>query len=63
MDHRKIAVRMLVMDEVQFLFASKPRKPLKLRCLHMILPVEKDVRIERRSACDHLNYEEIKRQY
>ena len=28
MDHRKIAVRVAVMNEVQFLFPSEPRKPL-----------------------------------
>ena len=63
MDHREVAVRMPVMDEVQLLFASEPAKPLKPRSLHMVLLVEKDVRVKRRRACDHLNYEEIKRQY
>jgi hypothetical protein len=29
MDHREIAVRMPVMNEVQLLFASEPSKPLK----------------------------------
>ena len=29
MDYAEIAVRMSVMNEVQFLFASKPCKPLK----------------------------------
>jgi hypothetical protein len=31
MDHREIAVRVPVMNEVQFLFASEPCKPLKPR--------------------------------
>ena len=51
------------MNEVQFLFASKPCKPLKPRPLYVIFLVEKDVRVKRHRACDHLNYEEIKRQY
>ena len=63
MDHREIAVRMQVMDEVQFLFASEPCKPLKSRSLYVILLIEKDVRIKRHRTCDHLNYEEINRQY
>ena len=63
MDHREIAVRMQVMDEVQFLFASEPCKPLKSRSLYVILLIEKNVRIKRRRTCDHLNYEEINRQY
>jgi hypothetical protein len=63
MDHREIAVSMPVVDEVQFLFASEPRKPLKPRSLCVIFLVEKDVRVKRRRTCDHLNYEEINRQY
>ena len=63
MDHREIAVSMLVVDEVQFLFASEPLKSLKPRSLYVILLVEKDVRIKRRRTCGHLNYEEINWQY
>ena len=63
MDHREISVRMPVMDEVQFLFASEPRKPLKPRSLYVVFLIEKDVRIKRRRTCEHLNDEEIKRQY
>ena len=63
MDHREIAVSMPVVDEVQFLFASEPRKPLKPRSLYVIFLVEKDVGVKRRCTCDHLNYEEISRQY
>jgi hypothetical protein len=63
MDHREIAVCVPVMDEVQFLFASEPCKPLKSRSLYVVLLVEKDVRIKRRRTCDHLNYEEINGQY
>jgi len=46
MDHRKIAVRVVVMNEVQFPFPSEPCKPLKPRSLQVILLIEKDVRVE-----------------
>ena len=63
MDHREIAVRVPVMNEVQFLFASEPCKPLKPRSLYVVFLVEKDVRVERRRTCDCLNHEEIDGQY
>ena len=59
MDHREIAVRMPVMNEVQFLFVSEPCKPLKPRSLYVVFLVEKNVGIERRRTCDYLNHEEI----
>jgi len=46
MDHREIAIRMPVMNEVQFLFASEPCKPLQPRSLYVVFLVEKDVRVE-----------------
>jgi len=48
------------MNEVQLLFLSEPRKPLKSRLLYVVFPVEKDVRVKRRRACNYLNYEQIK---
>jgi len=63
MDHREIGVRMPVMNEVKFLFASEPSKPLKPRSLYMVFLVEKNVRVERRRTCDCLNDEEISGQY
>ncbi len=63
MDHREIAVRMPVMNEVEFLFVLEPRKPLKPRSLYVVFLVEKDVRVERRGTCDYLNHEEINGQY
>jgi hypothetical protein len=63
MDHREIAVRVAVMNEVQFLFPSEPCKPLKPRSLYVVFLVEKDVRVERRRTCGYLNHEEIDRQY
>ena len=63
MDHREIAVRMPVMNEVQFLFASEPRKPLKPRSLYVVFLVEKDMRVERCRTCDYLSQEEIDWQY
>jgi hypothetical protein len=62
-DHREIAVRVPVVGEVQFLLPSEPCEPLKPRALYMVLPVEEDVRVKGRSACDCLNHEEIDRQY
>src|SRR5215470_12819160 len=59
MDHGEIAVRMPVMNEVQLLFPSEPRKPLKSRSLYVVFPVKKDVRVERGRASNYLNHEEI----
>src|SRR5882724_3517095 len=59
MDHRKIAVRVPVMNEVQFLFPSEPCKPPQPRSLYMVFLVEKDVRVERCRTCDYLSHEEI----
>ena len=63
MYHREIAVRVAVMNEVQFLFPSEPCKPLKRRSLYVVFLVEKDVRVERCRTCEYLNHEEIKSQY
>jgi hypothetical protein len=45
MDHPEIAVRVPVMNEVQFLFPFEPCKPLKSRSLYVVFLVEKDVRV------------------
>jgi len=52
MDHREIAVRVPVMNEMQFLFPSEPCKSLEPRSLYVIFLVEKDVRVERRRTRD-----------
>jgi len=58
----KIAVRVTVMNKVQFLMASEPRKSLKPRSLDVIFLVEKDVRVKRhRAGADH-HHKEIQRQ-
>ena len=59
MDHREIAVRVPMMNEVQFLFASEPCKPLQPRSLYVVFLVKKDVRVERCRTCDYLSQEEI----
>jgi hypothetical protein len=41
-NYSKIAIRMTVMNKVQFLLASEPRKPLEPRSLNVIFLVEKD---------------------
>jgi hypothetical protein len=63
MDHCEIAVRVPVMNKVQFLFPSEPCKPLQSRSLYVVFLVEKDVRVERRRTCNYLNHEEIDWQY
>ena len=52
MDHREIAVRMPVMNEVQFLFPSEPCKSLKPRSHYVVFLIEKDVRVKRRRSRD-----------
>ena len=58
-NHTKIAVRVTVMNKVQFLLASEPRKPLKPRSLYVIFLVEKDMRVKRRRACDYHDHKKI----
>jgi hypothetical protein len=48
-----------VMNKVQFLLASEPRKPLKPRSLNVIFLVEKDVRVKRCRACDYHHHKKI----
>src|SRR6059036_14614 len=43
MDHREIAVRVPVMNEMQFLFPSEPCKSLKPRSLYVVFLVEIDI--------------------
>ena len=52
-NYTKIAVRVTVMNEVQFLLASEPSKPLKPRPFYVIFLVEKNMRVKRRRACDY----------
>ena len=63
MDYREIAVRISMMNEVQFLLSSKPCKPLKPRPFNMVFLVKKYMRVERRRTCGYLNHEEINGQY
>jgi hypothetical protein len=58
-NYTKIAIRVTVMNEVQFLLASEPRKPLKPRSLYVIFLVEKDMRAKRRRACDYRDHKKI----
>ena len=58
-NYTKIAIRVTVMNKVQFLLASKPRKPLKPRPLYVIFLVEKNMRVKRRRACDYRDHEKI----
>jgi hypothetical protein len=59
MDHSEIAVRVTVMNEVQLLFSSEPREPLKPRSLDMVFLVKEDVRVERSRTRSHQSHEEI----
>ena len=58
-NYTKIAIRVPVMNKVQLLLASKPRKPLKPRSLYVIFLVEKDVRVKGHRACDYQHYKKI----
>ena len=58
-NYSKIAIRVTVMNKVQFLLASEPRKPLKPRSLYVIFLVEKDMRVKRRRACDYRDHGKI----
>jgi len=58
-NYTKIAIRVTVMNKVQCLLASEPRKPLEPRSLYVIFLVEKDMRVKRRCACDYRHYEKI----
>ena len=63
MDHREIDVRMPVMNEMKFLFASEPCKPLKPRSLYVVFIVEINMSTERDRTRGYLNHEEINGQY
>ena len=58
-NYTKIAIRVTVMNEVQFLPAAEPRKPLKPRPLYVIFLVEKDMHVKRRRACDYHHHKKI----
>jgi len=45
-NYSKITIRVTVMNKVQFLLASEPRKPLEPRSLNVIFLVEKDVGVK-----------------
>ena len=59
MDYTKITIRVTVMNKVQFLLASEPRKPLKARSFYVILLVEKDVHVKRRRTCNYHHHKKI----
>ena len=61
-NYTKITVRVAVMNKVQFLLASEPRKPFESRSLRVIFLVEEDVRVKRRRTCDYHHNKKIKRQ-
>ena len=58
-NYTKITIRVTVMNEVQFLLASEPRKPLKPQSLYVIFPVEKDMRVKRDRACEYHHHKKI----
>ena len=62
MDHCEIAFCMVMMNEVEILFASEPCIPLKSRTIDVIGPVENHVCIKRRSACARVNQEQFNRE-
>ena len=58
-NYTKITTRVTVMNKVQFLMASEPRKPLKPRSFYVIFLVKKDMRIKRRRTCDYHHHKKI----
>jgi hypothetical protein len=60
-DHREIAVRVQMVDEVKLLLAPEPREACEARSFDVVFLVEIDVRVERRRAgSDHYD-EQIER--
>jgi hypothetical protein len=58
-NYTKIAIRVPVMNKVQFLLASEPRKPLKPRSLYVIFLVKKDMGVKRRRTCDYHHHKKL----
>ena len=58
-NYTKIAIRVTVMNKVQFLLSSEPRESLKPRSLYVIFPVKKNMRVKRRRACDCRHHKKI----
>jgi hypothetical protein len=58
-NYTKIAIRVPVMNKMQLLPASEPRKPLKPRSLYVIFLIEKDVRVKRRRTCGYHHHKKI----
>jgi hypothetical protein len=59
MDHRKITVRVPVMNKVQLLLAPKPCKLLKPRSLGVVFLIEKDMGVQRCRAGDYYHHEKV----
>jgi len=62
-DHRKIAVRVAVVHEVQLLLVPEPCISPEAWFLYVVFFIEKDVRVERRHTRNRERYEEVQRQY
>jgi hypothetical protein len=62
-DHREIAVRVAVVNEMQLLPAPEPCISPKARPLYVVFLIEKDVRVERRRTSNYQGHEEIYRKY
>jgi hypothetical protein len=58
-NYTKITIRVTVMNKVQFLMASEPRKPLQPRSLYVILLVKKDVSVKRRRTRNYHHHKKI----
>src|SRR5271156_2402492 len=58
-NYTKITIRVTVMNKVQFLLTSEPRKPVKPRSFYVIFLVEKGMRVKRCRACDYRDHEKI----
>ena len=63
MDDTEIAVRVKVVNEVEFLLASEPREPLQPRCFHVVFLIKQNMDVKGRCTRSRVNHEEIEGHY
>ena len=63
MDDTEIAVRVVVVNEVEFLLASEPREPLQPRSIHVVFLIKQNMDVKGRCGRSRVNHEEIEGHY
>ena len=63
MDDTEIAVRVKVVNEVEFLLASEPREPLQPRSIHVVFLIKQNMDVKGRCTRSRVNHEEIEGHY